>query len=188
MKKLLIALVASATAMSAAQAQVVSKPYIGFGVTSTNHELNVSGTTTTISGDRKAAGKIFGGVEITPMFGVELGHSESRDDHGVSFAGRTGNAETDSSRTYIAGKATMPLSDKFSLYGKLGVVHTSDKTTAPALGLSYKARDNGLYAGVGAQYSLSEKVALSLEYERNGKKRDFGAKPDAVTVSARYNF
>lgn len=188
MKKIIFALVAGAAAMSAAQAQMVSKPYIGLGVTSTSHDLNVNGATTTASGDRKAAGKIFVGADITPMFGVEVGHSQSKDDHVVSVGPLSGNAETDSRRTYLAAKATFPMNDKFSVYGKLGVVHTKDKINAAGVGLVRSESDNGVYAGLGGQYNLSEKVALSLEYERNGKKRDFGAKADAVTVAARYSF
>ncbi len=188
MKKIIFALVASVAAMSAAQAQTISKPYIGLGVTSTKHEMNVTGATTTTKGDRKAAAKIFAGADITPMFGVEVGHSQSADDHVVSVGGVSGNVETDSRRTYLAGKATMPVNDQFSVYGKLGAVHTKDKINTGVPGLRHSESDNGVYAGVGAQYNMSEKVALSLEYERNGKKRDFGAKADAVTVAARYSF
>lgn len=187
MKKIIFALVASVAAMSAAQAQMVSKPYIGLGVTSAKHELNTSGTSVTASADRKAAGKIFAGADITPMFGVEVGHSQSKDDHTVTYAGASGNVESDSRRTYLAAKATMPMNEQFSLYGKLGAVHTKDKLTS-AVGLNHSESDNGVYAALGGQYNLNEKMALSLEYERNGKKRDFGAKADAVTVAARYSF
>lgn len=188
MKKIIFALVAGAVAMSAAQAQMVSKPYVGLGVTTTKHDLNLGGAATTTRGDRKAAAKIFAGADITPMFGVEVGHSQSADDHIVSAGGLSGNAETDSRRTYLAGKASMPVNEQVSVFGKLGVVHTKDKITSSAVGLSHSESDNGVYAGVGAQYNFNEKVAMTLEYERNGKKRDFGAKTDAVTLAAKYSF
>lgn len=186
MKNIIFALIAGATAMSAAQAQSLSKPYIGVGVATAKHEMNVNGVTVTEKGDRKAAGKLFVGADITPMFGVEAGHSTSSDDHKVTVGGLGGNVETKSRATYLAAKATMPVNEQFSVYGKLGAVHTKDKAYS-ALG-SYSESDNGVYAGVGGQMNLNEKVALTLEYERNGKKKDFGAKADVVSVNAKYSF
>ncbi|QYF95122.1 porin family protein [Massilia sp. PAMC28688] len=188
MKKIIFAAVAATVAMSAAQAQMISKPYVGVGVTTTKHDLNVSGATTTEGGDRNAAGKIFIGADITPTFGVEAGHSQSSDDHRVTVGTLSGNAETRSRRSYLAAKATMPVTEQFSVYGKLGAVHTKDRINTVYPGLNYSESDNGVYAGIGGQYNMNEKVALVLEYERNGKKRDFGAKTDAVTVGARYSF
>jgi OOP family OmpA-OmpF porin len=79
----------------------------------------------------------------------------------------------------------MPMNDKVNLYGKLGVVHKSLEQTGA---LQRRASENELYAGVGAEYKLSQQVALGLEYERYGKKTAFGQKPDAWTVQAKYSF
>jgi hypothetical protein len=38
------------------------------------------------------------------------------------------------------------------------------------------------------QYNLNQQVALTAEYERYGKSKDFGAKADVWTVGARYSF
>jgi hypothetical protein len=38
------------------------------------------------------------------------------------------------------------------------------------------------------QYNLNQQVALTVEYERYGKSKDFGAKADVWTVGARYSF
>lgn len=186
MKNIIFALIAGATAMSAAQAQSLSKPYVGVGVGTAKHELNISGVNVTEKGDRNAAGKIFVGADITPTFGVEAGHMSSSDDHKASVGALTGNVETKSRATYLAAKATMPVNEQFSVYGKLGAVHTKDKAYS-ALG-NYSQSDNGVYAGIGGQYNFNEKVAMTLEYERNGKKKDFGAKPDVVSVNAKYAF
>jgi opacity protein-like surface antigen len=189
MKKIIFAAVAATVAMSAAQAQMVSKPYVGLGVTSTKHDFNPQGVDVMQRGDRNAAGKIFVGADITPTFGVEAGHSSSADDHDVRYqSDMMANVETKSRRTYLAAKATMPVTEQFSVYGKLGAVHTKDKISTDLSNLRYSESDNGVYAGIGGQYNLNEKVALTLEYERNGKKRDFGAKADAVSVGARYSF
>lgn len=186
MKNIIFALIAGATAMSAAQAQSLSKPYIGLGVGTAKHEMNVSGVTVNEKGDRNAAGKIFVGADITPTFGVEAGHMASSDDHKVSVGALTGNVETKSRATYLAAKATMPVNEQFAVYGKLGAVHTKDKAHSALA--NYSQSDNGVYGAIGGQYNFNEKVAMTLEYERNGKKKDFGAKPDVVSVNAKYSF
>jgi OOP family OmpA-OmpF porin len=188
MKKIIFAIAAATVAMSAAQAQTISKPYIGIGATTAKHELNLGSGVTTSKADNQGAAKIFVGAEITPMFGIEAGHSRSGQDHVVTAAGVSGDAETTSRRTYLAAKATMPMNEQFSLYGKLGAVHTKDKISSPLTTANYSESDNGVYAGIGGQYNFNEKVAMTLEYERNGKKRDFGAKVDAVTIAAKYTF
>ena len=48
--------------------------------------------------------------------------------------------------------------------------------------------DTGAYASVGVQYNVTPQVGVVAEYERYGKEKDFGAKPDVWTVGARYSF
>jgi opacity protein-like surface antigen len=186
MKNIIFALIAGATAMSAAQAQTFSKPYIGVGVGTAKHEMNVSGVNVTEKGDRNAAGKIFVGADITPTFGIEAGHMSSSDDHKVTVGALAGNGETKTRNSYLAAKATMPVNEAFSVYGKLGAVHTKNKANSALV--NYSESDNGVYGALGGQYNFNEKVAMTLEYERNGKKKDFGAKADVVSLNAKYSF
>ena len=44
------------------------------------------------------------------------------------------------------------------------------------------------YLAVGGEYKLNKNVAFTLEYERYGKNKDFGPKPNVWTVAAKYNF
>ncbi|MGZ9046182.1 MAG: outer membrane beta-barrel protein, partial [Telluria sp.] len=89
---------------------------------------------------------------------------------------------------YVAGKASAPINEQFSVFGKLGAAYNKSEMRSSTPGLSRNDSDTGVYAGLGAQYNLSQQVALTLEYERYGKSKDFGAKPDVITVAARYNF
>ena len=185
MKKLIFALIAGVTAMTAAQAQSPA-PYIGLGVASSDHTFKISGSD--YDGDGyKPSLKVFGGLDITPMWGVEAGYTDLRKaDFNYKIGNETRSGSADGKRAYIAGKATMPVNDMFSVYGKLGAGYTKVDGSSP--NLSYKESETGVYAGVGAQYNLSKQVALTLEYERYGKSKDFGAKADAITVGARYSF
>ena len=187
MKKLIFAVLAGVTAMTAAQAQV-SSPYIGLGVASSDHDFKIGAAGTSKSDGYKASGKIFGGFDVNPMFGVEAGYTDvRRAEHSYTIGATTGTATTEGSRTYLAAKATMPVNEAFSVYGKLGAGYSKTKFRSTTLG-SANDSDTEVYAGLGGQYKISDKMALSLEYERYGKSKDFGAKADAITVGARYNF
>ncbi|MES3023110.1 MAG: porin family protein [Pseudomonadota bacterium] len=181
MKKLIIALITGTTLMGAAQAQ---GPYIGAGV-------HAADRANTFGGDNKvkAGVKVFGGYDVTSQFGVEAGYSDFRKDD-VSFnIGTVPNrAEIEGQSYYVAGKMTAPLNDKFSVFGKLGAAHNKASQRGNTPALTRDTSKNELYAGVGAQFNLSPRVALSLEYERFGTKKDFGPKPDVITAAARYNF
>lgn len=186
MKKLIFALIAGATAMSAAHAE---GPYIGLGVASADHTFNLGGASSTGSEGYKASAKIFGGVELTPMFGIEAGYTDIRkSDHTFTVAGVPGTATSDGSRSYLAGKATMPINEAFSVYGKLGAGYSKVNVNSATPLVSRSDSKTELYGAIGGQYNINQKVALTMEYERYGKTKDFGVKADAITVGARYNF
>jgi len=173
MKKLIVALIAGAAAMSAAQAQdAYTQPhaYVGVGVASAKNNQ---------SDDYKAAGKIYGGYQVNQMWGAEAGYTDFGD-HNAAGGKTKGNGY------YVAGKATMPINDQFAAYGKLGVQHSERKFQSDTLNI--KDTDTGAYGALGVQYNLNQKVALTAEYERYGKTKDIGAKADVWTVGAHYKF
>jgi OOP family OmpA-OmpF porin len=91
------------------------------------------------------------------------------------------------SGTYVAGKYSMPLGERFTGYGKLGVSYNERKYSS-ALGTQVNNYDTGLYGGVGVEYKLNQNLALNAEYERYGKDKAFGAKADVYTVGLKYGF
>jgi OOP family OmpA-OmpF porin len=192
MKKLIFALIAGTAAMTAAQAQttITPRPYVGVGAAGADREYNVNGATMNDNDGYKFSGKVFGGVELTDKFGVEAGYTDFRKAGGnyTLNNGTTATNETDGYGAYVAGKAAMPLNDKFSVYGKLGVAHTKAKMQSATPELNRKVSDNGGYGALGMQYNVNPQVALIAEYERYGKKQDFGPKPDVFTIGAKYQF
>lgn len=173
MKKLIVALIAGAAAMSAAQAQnFTDNPhaYVGAGISSAkNVQLD----------DYKANGKVYGGYEFNRTWAAEAGYT----DFGTNtFA----NGNTKGNSYYVAAKATAPINDQFAVYGKLGVEHSERKLNTA--GLQLTSNDTGAYGALGVQYKLNQQVALTAEYERYGKEKDFGAKSNVWTVGAHYNF
>jgi OOP family OmpA-OmpF porin len=188
MKKLIFAMIAAAAAMGSAQAEP-GRPYVGVGVATVDHTFDLPGTTNTSSDGYKASGKIFGGYDIDQTWGVEAGYTDFRKSHAdYTVAGVPGRAESDGHSFYLAGKATAPINEQFSVFGKLGAARNKSTLSATTPGLSRDESKTEVYAGLGVQYNLNQKVALTAEYERYGKSKDFGAKADVFTVGAKYAF
>lgn len=186
MKKTIFAVIAGVLAMSAAQAQTAATDtaphaYVGIGTGMVKDS---------ITNDRKRTTKIFGGYDFDQNWGVEAGYS---------WLGKTGfyvplgnndfaYTHVKSSSFYAAAKYTIPLSERSSVYGKLGLAHTEQKYSSQAPGWNFKESDNGLYAAAGAQFKLTEKVSLYAEIERNGKRPSNGPKNHVLNAGLKYGF
>ncbi|VXC23909.1 porin family protein [Massilia sp. 9I] len=189
MKKLLVVLIASAAAMSAAQAQSTSAPraYVGAGIASADHDFKQSGASNVDTDGWKASGKIFGGYDFNQTWGVEAGYTDfAKSDVNYSIGGVNRRGETDGHAFYVAGKATLPVNEQFSVYGKLGA--TRIKNELEIVNASMSRSKTEAYGAVGAEYKLNQNVSLVGEYERYGKSKDFGAKADVLTIGAKYAF
>lgn len=174
MKKLIVALIAGAAAMSAAQAQnftdIKPQPYVGIAASTAK---NIQ------KDDYRTGGKIYGGVQLNQTWGAEAGYT----DFGKQDVA---NGNTKGNSYYVAAKATMPINEQFSAYGKLGVEHSERKLNTANLHL--KDTDTGAYGALGVQFKVNQQVSLIAEYERYGKEKNIGAKPNVWTVGAQYSF
>ena len=190
MKKLIFAMIAGVAIAGAAQAQeTYPKTYVGVGVASADHDFSTAGATNTNADGWKASGKLFAGYEINQNWGAEIGYTDFRkSDASYTFNGVNGRAESDGHSTYLAAKYSVPVNEQFSAYGKLGAAYNKTTMSSTTPGLNYDDGRATAYGALGVQYKLNQNVSLVAEYERYGEKRDFGAKPNVVTVGARYSF
>lgn len=159
MKKLLIA-AALSTAFAATPA--MAGWYLGGGL----------GKSDTDSSEN--SWKVFGGYQFNPTWGAELGYTD---------LGNYRGAEVES--WSLAGTATLPMWERWSLLAKLGVA----RNNAEVFGAQQKT---STLAGVGVGYELNQRVGLRLEYEDYGKLSNTGAgsnnKGSNVALSAKYSF
>ncbi|KGF81076.1 hypothetical protein IA69_15020 [Massilia sp. JS1662] len=172
MKKLLLALIATSAVAGAAQAQTTAPhAYVGIGAATADNKS---------TDDYHTSAKIYGGYEFDQNWGVEAGYTnfDKQDIPGGNVKG---------SGTYVAGKYSMPLGERFTGYGKLGVSYNERKYSG-LVGGQINNYDTGLYGGVGVEYKLNQNLALNAEYERYGKDKAFGAKADVYTVGLKYGF
>jgi OOP family OmpA-OmpF porin len=186
MKKLLVVLLGSVAAMSAAQAQ---NAYVGAAISTSDSEFRIGGANNIRDGGWKGGGKIFGGWDVNQTWGVEAGYTDLRSVEGTYSIGNTaGRISADGSRTYLAAKAQWPVNQQVSVYGKLGASYNKTDVTTSVPNVSWDDDETEAYGALGAQYRVNQNVSLIAEYERYGSKKDYGHKADAFTFGARYNF
>jgi OOP family OmpA-OmpF porin len=198
MKKIALALIAAASAAGALStahaADIDLKPYMGVGVVASEHKYNLPGDTS--NADRTSneyGGKLYGGVMFDKNFGLEIGYTDfGKSNYNYSFAGANGHVDSDSKSYYIAGKAQYPINEQFNVFGKLGVAHNKNDISTSGLANVYGYGDNSrtsVYAGIGAEYALTQKVSAVVEYEYYGKNDiDQGRRKGAISLGAKYAF
>jgi OOP family OmpA-OmpF porin len=187
MKKMIFAALASVMAVGAAQAQTVTTAaadtaphaYLGIGVGAVKN---------TITDDRQRTYKLFGGYEFDQNWALEAGYTDLGKT-GFYVQQDNGLVHTDmkSRNAYVAGKYTAPLTERSSVYGKLGLAHT-ERSLAGYQGVPFIGSDNGLYAAVGLQSRLTDKVSVYAEYERYGEARANGPKSGVFNAGFKFGF
>lgn len=128
----------------------------GGGVTDTNSHENTW--------------KVYGGLQFSPNWGVELGYNDLGS-----------NTESWS----LAGTGVIELSQDWSLIGKLGVA--SNHLKADNAG-----HHNDLYAAAGVGYAFTKNIGMRLEYENFGKltsnNNSERSRASDVLLSLKYSF
>jgi opacity protein-like surface antigen len=177
------AALAAGTAAQAQQSSTAYRPYVGVGVAS-------AGNLTTDS--RHADAKIFGGVDFSNNLGIEAGYVNfaSQDRHFSEAMTNTPGGITLTTKgysAYVAAKYTVPINERFSAYGKLGLAHNQRKLSG-SLSLSDTDTNDNVYAGLGAEYKLNERTSVVGEYENYGKQQAFGARPGVWSAGLKFGF
>lgn len=126
--------------------------------------------------DLDTGSKLYGGYQINRNFSVEGGYFDlGKYSYGYT-AGPvpTGafNGESRFKGVNLDLVGYVPLSDRFSLFGRVGAVHTRSRAaltttgTVPSLGTSRRENDWGMKVGVGAEYAITQALAVRGELER----------------------
>ena len=184
--------------------------YVGLGVgqahasvPSLNATVDGIPVTASLSKDNDTSYKIYGGYQFTKNWGVEAGYNDLGNSYNVDFTigGLPGNGSVKVQNWYIAGTGTLPLTDQFSIFGKLGAVanHSSLGNVCVSGVCVPGGSDNhtDLLLGAGVQFAFTRNWAAVLEYEDYGKVSSDdiwgtggsgSAKANSWYVSAKYSF
>jgi OOP family OmpA-OmpF porin len=106
--------------------------------------------------DSDTSFKILGGYQINKNFGAELGYTDfgKSDSGGVTFKGTAWE---------LVGVGTLPLSDKFGVFGKLGFAMGDGEATSP-LG-TFSDDSVELTYGFGVKYNFTPVLGVTAEYQ-----------------------
>jgi OOP family OmpA-OmpF porin len=136
--------------------------------------------------DKDTAWKILGGYQFNRHFAVELGYTDLGE---VSASGPGGSASIESSAFELVAVGMMPIVDKFSIYGKLGMYRGETDASAPGVSISESNTD--LTFGIGVRYDFIRNLGVRAEWQ---KYTDVGggeigeADVDVISVGIVYRF
>jgi len=150
--------------------------------------------------DEKDTGyKLQLGYKFTPNWAIEGGYVDlGKFKYNATFTGGGANAEVKASGWNIAGVGTVPINDRFSLFGKLGLIDAKVKGSVTATGPGGTASGNTSSTkskanwGIGANYGVSKAWGLRAEWERFSKLGDKNttgeSDVDLLSVGVVFNF
>lgn len=116
-----------------------------------------------VSCDEKDTGwKILGGFQINKMWGVELGYANL----GEASASAAGvDVKVEVTAWDLVGVGTLPLMDKLSAYGKLGLFRAESEGTSN-VGVSADDSETGFTFGLGLRYDFARNLGVRAEWQR----------------------
>jgi OOP family OmpA-OmpF porin len=158
MKRAALAAILLAASSSAASAGT----YVGIGV-GTN---GVYEDTDRLVEDGRSA-RLFGGYSFRPMKYGTFSLEGALNGYGLGLRDRTSVVEIDAYQISAAGKFNVPLADRFEVFGRIGLQHT----TASAENPIYDTSGTGFLVGAGIEYRLALGIgtgaSLLLDYQLN---------------------
>lgn len=107
------------------------------------------------------------GIEISPRWSVEAGYANLFD-RGFHRIDERDARDTEGAlgingfSSHAAVKYTLPVTDRLSAYGKLGIAYSE------TAGSKDKAGETGLYTGVGARLKVNDRMTIGGEYGNHG--------------------
>ena len=130
--------------------------------------------------DHDTAWKLFGGYQFHRNFALEGGYYDlGRYDFGFAAPGGAGSARYQGLNLDIVG--TLPLSDRFSAFGRVGAADTRARTTFG--GVEDSERSWGPKFGLGLEYAVTPQLAVRGEWERYRVRDAFRGRGDVDVAS-----
>ncbi|HWM42885.1 MAG TPA: outer membrane beta-barrel protein [Burkholderiales bacterium] len=189
-------LVAAALALSATQASAQGG-YIGGSIGQSDIDDEI--TSGLINGSQSVDGKdtawkIFGGFMFNRHFGLEVGYVDLGE---VSYSGTTDafgpiepvtDGKVEVWGLNISAIGALPVTEQFSVFGKLGLFFWDAEANDTTGGLPFSAQDDGadLSFGVGLSYNFTRNLGVRAEWEMFQKVSDADA--SLVSVGLLWRF
>ena len=169
--------------------------YVGGSLGQSQVDLDCEGTTS--CDDKDTSWKIFAGYQVNRNFAVEIGYSN----FGAATASTppigfipAANVKIESTAWELLAIGLLPVADRFSVYGKLGLylADTDVRVDFPPLGSATDSDDNtDLTFGIGVRYDFTRNFGVRAEWQRYSdvKAADFGESDiDVMSVGLVWKF
>ena len=135
------------------------------GVTVGQARADSYASSASLSKSTDTVASILAGYQFNKNLGIEAFYGGAGKFTGTNTVGTTGSGKADVFGVDVVG--TLPLTDAFSLYGKLG--YASSKTTASSSnGIMTGATRSAATYGLGLQYDVSSAVGIRAGWDRYG--------------------
>lgn len=188
----------AAQSPSIAQAQTAGGWYAGTSLGQSGQNLRTENVAAPVSGNQKTTDtgyKVFGGYQFTPNWAAEIQYF-NLGKYQYSDAAKN-SAVIKTSGFSFAGVGTLPVSQNFSVLGKIGLSQQSFAANLLS-GTSQQSRNasgTSLLMGLGGEYEISKNVLIRAEYEYLGVPTLLSAgsqkvklSNNLVSVGLRYRF
>ena len=175
--------------------------YLGGGVGRAKTDIDMTGIAGTVD-ESDTGWKLFGGYQINRYFGVEAGYADlgSSTFSGTLTtavppfpAGTAVGGDIEAEAWFVSAVGTLPITDRFSALGKLGVAFGKTEFSVSAGGLAGRVTDDSTEVtyGLGLKFDVTRNFSLRGEWDRfrvggdtTGGKGDV----DLFTLNAIFRF
>jgi OOP family OmpA-OmpF porin len=159
-KGLAILGVASAMAVSGPALAQDTGFYIGLSVGQSSADFDCSAGST--CDDTDTAMKFIGGYRFNRNFGAEIGYTDLGE---ATISDPISTTTFEASVMELVGVGFLPLNEKFSVIGKIGMYRGDVDASDPAIG-SASDSNTGLTFGVGVQWDFTRNLGVRGEWQR----------------------
>lgn len=108
--------------------------------------------------------------------------------------GSVASTHSNKSALFVAVKGTLPLSERFDLFGKIGPSYNMIDQSVTVLGTPIGTNDSKRMAvmyGVGAEFAATKQLGVRVEYEHFGKfggNNSFSTRTSLWSTGVNYKF
>ena len=175
---------------AAAQADGI---YVEGGSLTRRYDLTVPGATPTDTAKgHSVSGALRLGYELDDRWAVEAGYvNHGAPGHGYRLGTQDGRLTSHGHSWLLAGRGTLPLTERFALVGRLGLARNQSSLTGTgeAAGRATSGSTTALYGGLGLETTLAPAWRLGLAWEHLGMSREKGGSViNGVSTTLRYKF
>ncbi|MGQ3053661.1 MAG: outer membrane beta-barrel protein [Roseateles sp.] len=187
-------LIASLSATAAAHAEGF---YVEGGSLARRYDLGVTGAIPADSAKgRVLSGALRLGYEVDDRWAVEVGRmNHGKPAHGYRLSDQDGRLTSHGHSWLLAGRAMLPLNERFALVGRLGLARNSSSLTGTgeAAGRAVSGSTTALYGGIGLETTLAPGWRLGVAWEHLGMSRakhkgEQGTVINGLSTTLRYRF